>query len=254
MSEIDTSEIDTTDVLPGRPGGRAPDVVGLDPGIRAAAQDPASQAAVELARRDPVLARLVDRHGLPTISHRVATVTPFEGLVRSIVFQQLAGRAAAAIHGRLVTLLGGAVSAEGILAQGIDGLRTAGLSGSKAASLSDLAARVDGGSLPLGGIHLLEDEQVVSQLTEVRGIGRWTAEMFLIFNLGRLDVWPVGDYGVRSGYAFAWGLDELPTARQLAPLGEPLSPFRSVAAWYCWRAVEDKVAARLAGVGTRPST
>ena len=208
--------------------------------------DPVAEAAVELAGRDRVIAGLVNRHGLPTISHRVSTVTPFEGLVRSIVFQQLAGRAAAAIHGRLVVLLGGAVSAESILSQGVEGLRTAGLSGSKAASLSDLAARVAGGSLDLDRIHLLDEEQIVSQLTVVRGIGRWTAEMFLIFNLGRLDVWPIGDYGVRSGYAFAWGLDHLPSARQLAPLGEPFSPFRSVAAWYCWRAVEDKVAARVA--------
>lgn len=214
------------------------------PATTAGSTNLVGEAATELGRRDRVIAGLVNRHGLPTISHRVGTVTPFEGLVRSIVFQQLAGRAAAAIHGRLVDVLGGDVSTGAILGQGAEGLRAAGLSGSKAASLSDLAARVAAGSLDLDRIHLLGEEQVVSQLTQVRGIGRWTAEMFLIFNLGRLDVWPVGDYGVRSGYAFAWGLGELPSPRQLAPLGDPFSPYRSVAAWYCWRAVEDKVAAR----------
>ena len=126
-----------------------------------------------------------------------------------------------------------------MLALGPERLRGAGLSGGKAASLRDLAGRVLDGTVVLSsrGLAKEPDDEVVARLSTVRGIGRWTAEMFLIFQLRRLDVWPTGDFGVRRGYGLAWGMP-MPTAKVLEPLGERFRPYRSVAAWYCWRAVE----------------
>jgi len=120
-------------------------------------------------------------------------------------------------------------------------LRSAGLSGSKARSLADLSARVAGGELRLDRLSRLADDRVVGELSQVRGIGRWTAEMFLIFQLGRLDVWPTGDLGVRKGFAVAWAEPTIPTPKELEGRGEGFRPWRSVAAWYCWRAVDTSV-------------
>jgi len=161
----------------------------------------------------------------------------FKALARSIVFQQLAGKAAAAIHGRFESAVGGDVTAAAVLATPIETLRAAGLSGAKAASLIDLATRVTDGTVPLEGIDALDDEAIISRLSTVRGIGRWTAEMFLLFELGRLDVWPVGDLAVRAGWALIYGLDTPPTQKQLAPLGDIFRPYRTIPAWYCWEAV-----------------
>jgi DNA-3-methyladenine glycosylase II len=116
-------------------------------------------------------------------------------------------------------------------------LRSVGLSGAKTASIRDLAAKSLDGTVPLRGLSRLSDEEIVERLSSVRGIGPWTAEMFLMFQLGRPNVWPVGDLGVRNGYRIAYGLDEMPTPKQLLPLGEAYRPYRSVAAWYCWAAV-----------------
>jgi DNA-3-methyladenine glycosylase II len=162
----------------------------------------------------------------------------FAALVRSITFQQLAGRAATAIHGRFVAALGDVVTPEAVLALPEAAFRTAGLSGAKTASIRDLAARVADGSVPLDGVDALSDQEIIDRLSAVRGIGRWTAEMFLMFQLRRPDVWPVDDLGVRKGYALAHGLAEMPKPRELLALGEPYRPHRSVAAWYCWRAAE----------------
>ncbi len=194
-------------------------------------------AALELAARDPVLAKLVAATGLPKL--RPPLETHFSALVRSVLFQQLAGRAAAAIHSRLVETLGGDVSPEAVLALGPARMRAAGLSANKAASLADLSAKVLDGTVVLEPARLAgeDDEEVVERLTKVRGIGRWTAQMFLIFQLRRLDVWPAGDLGVRRGYGLAWGVP-MPAEKQLLLLGEPFAPYRSVAAWYCWRAAE----------------
>jgi DNA-3-methyladenine glycosylase II len=184
-----------------------------------------------------VLKRLLDAVGPPRL--RKPLDTNFAALVRSITYQQLAGPAAAAIHGRLVAALGNGVTPEGLLALSSEVLRTAGLSSNKAMSLRDLAAKVLDGTVILDprGLSDETDEEVITRLSTVRGIGRWTAEMFLIFQLRRLDVWPTGDLGVRRGYGLAWGVP-MPTARELEPLGEPFRPYRSVAAWYCWRANE----------------
>jgi DNA-3-methyladenine glycosylase II len=194
-------------------------------------------AAAILAERDPVLRRLVDEAGLPEV--HPPTETHFAALLRSIVYQQLAGAAATAIYGRLIAALGGEATPERLLALPEGTLRAVGLSGNKAASVQDLAVKVLDGTVVLdpAGLAAEDDAAMVARLSMVRGIGKWTAEMFLMFQLQRLDVWPTGDLGVRKGYGLAWRIPT-PTARELDPLGEPYRPYRSVVAWYCWRAAE----------------
>ena len=194
-------------------------------------------AAAILSERDPVLRRLVAEAGPPQV--RPPTATHFAALVRSVLYQQLAGAAATAIHGRLIVALGGEVTPERLLPLSAETLRSVGLSANKAASLKDLATKVLDGTVVLDPPRLRaeSDAEVVARLSTVRGIGKWTAEMFLMFQLRRLDVWPTGDLGVRKGFGLAWGIPT-PTAKELEPLGEPYRPYRSVVAWYCWRAAE----------------
>ena len=194
-------------------------------------------AARILAARDPVVARLVADAGPPRL--RAALDTHFAALVRAIVYQQLAGAAASAIHGRLVAALDGDPQPAALLALSDEAMRAAGLSANKTASLRALATKVLDGTVILAprGLARLDDAEIVARLSTVRGIGPWTAEMFLLFQLRRLDVWPTGDFGVRRGYGLAWGVP-MPTARELEPLGDPFRPYRSVVAWYCWRAVD----------------
>ena len=195
------------------------------------------EAAAALAGRDQVMRRLISAAGpievSPPTENHLAT------LVRAIVYQQLAGAAAAAIHGRLLAALGGDPAPDRLLALSGDALRAAGLSAAKTASLRDLAAKVLDGTVVLDPVALAaeDDAEVVARLSAVRGIGRWTAEMFLMFQLQRLDVWPVGDLGVRKGFGLAWNIPT-PTPKQLEALGDPFRPYRSVVAWYCWRAAE----------------
>lgn len=196
------------------------------------------RAARFLARRDPVMASLMRR--TDTFRLARACTAHFAALAESILHQQLAGAAARAIHGRFIALFDGDLSPKAVLAVPPRKLRAAGLSRSKVASIRDLAAKVVDGTVPLQRIGRLADDEVVARLTVVRGIGRWTAEMFLIFQLRRLDVWPVGDYAVRKGYALAYGLRKLPTPRQLDAAGERFRPYRTVAAWYCWQAVREQ--------------
>jgi DNA-3-methyladenine glycosylase II len=190
-----------------------------------------------LSGRDPVMHRLVAEVGPARV--RPPMQTHFEALVRSVLYQQLAGAAAAAIHGRLIAALEGQVVPERLLSLPAGTLRSVGLSANKAASLQDLAAKVVDGTIVLDPPRLRaeSDAEVVARLTAVRGIGKWTAEMFLMFQLRRLDVWPTGDLGVRKGFGLAWEIPT-PTAKQLEPLGDPHRPYRSVVAWYCWRAAE----------------
>jgi DNA-3-methyladenine glycosylase II len=194
-------------------------------------------AARILAERDPVVARLLAETGPPQM--RRFPEPPFAAIVRAITYQQLAGAAAAAIHGRLVAALGGDVRPESLAALSDETMRAVGMSRNKMLSLRDLAAKVLDGTVILAprGLARQSDEEIIARLSTVRGIGRWTAEMFLLFQLRRLDIWPTGDLGVRRGYGLAWGIP-MPTAKQLEPLGEPFRPYRSVAAWYCWRAAE----------------
>ncbi len=192
-------------------------------------------AARVLAARDPVVAQLMALAGAPTL--RPPSDTHFAALVRSVLYQQLAGAAAAAIHGRLIATLQDEVTPERLLGLPTDTLRAVGLSANKALSLRDLAAKVLDGTVVLNtrGLSRESDDEIVARLSTVRGIGRWTAEMFLMFQLRRLDVWPTGDLGVRKGYGLAWKIPT-PTPKALEERGEALRPYRSVAAWYCWRA------------------
>ena len=196
-----------------------------------------AEAARILVARDPVVARLLADAGPPRL--RRPQESHFAALVRAIVYQQLAGAAAGAIHGRLIAALDGEILPEALLALSDGDLRTAGLSANKVASLRDLATKVLDGTVTLSprGLSRQSDDEITSRLSTVRGIGPWTADMFLMFQLRRLDVWPTGDLGVRRGYGLAWHVP-MPTARELQPLGEPYRPYRSVAAWYCWRAAE----------------
>ncbi len=184
------------------------------------------------------MAGLIDVHGLPRLGRPERAGDRFEALANSIVYQQLAGAAARAIWGRVRALIDGPFTADAVLTLPDEALRGAGLSGAKVASLRDLAGHVAAGKVRLDRIGRLDDEGVIEHLTVVRGIGPWTAQMFLIFNLRRLDVWPTGDLGVRAGFARAYGLDAMPTPKELEVLGNHLAPYRSLAAWYCWRAVE----------------
>ena len=193
-----------------------------------------------LVTRDPVLAGLVDRHGHAPRRRPVPVGRRFESLAEAIVYQQLAGRAAATIHGRFVLALGGAVTPESVLSASDEVLAASGLSRAKAASIRDLADHVASGRLVLDRMGRLPDQDVVDQLTQVRGIGPWTAQMFLLGTLGRLDVWPTGDYGVRAGFGRAWGLPGIPTPQELEALGEPFRPYRSLVAWYCWRVADER--------------
>jgi DNA-3-methyladenine glycosylase II len=193
------------------------------------------EAARLLAERDPVLRRLVEAVGPPTFPR--PTETHFAALVRSITHQQLAGAAATAIHGRLILALEGEVTPEKISVTPAPLLRAAGLSGNKVASVEDLAAKVLDGTVQLEPRQLSResDQSIVARLTTVRGIGKWSAEIFLMFQLRRMDIWPTGDLGVRKGFGLAWHMTT-PTPKELELLGEPYHPYRSVVAWYCWQA------------------
>jgi 3-methyladenine DNA glycosylase/8-oxoguanine DNA glycosylase len=196
------------------------------------------RGAEELAKRDKVMKRMLREHGVPDLRRGRPRRTHFAELCRMICYQQLAGRAAAAIHGRFVALFDGEPTPEAVLERPVEDLRGAGLSAAKTASIRDLAETVDEGVVELDRVAKLPDEEVVRELVLVRGIGEWTAHMFLMFQVGRLDVWPVGDFGVRAGYARLYGLDPAPTPKQLQPLGDRFRPYRSLVAWYCWRAVD----------------
>lgn len=165
---------------------------------------------------------------------------PFVYLARAIVYQQLAGAAARTIHGRFVEALDGRVEPATVLATDEAVLRGAGLSAGKLRAIRDLAGRADSGelSLELDELIRLDDDAIVARLTTVWGIGVWTAQMFLMFRLHRPDVWPVLDLGVRNGWARLHGLDDSPSAKELEALGADRAPWRSAAAWYCWRALE----------------
>src|SRR6266498_747836 len=195
-----------------------------------------ASASAHIVRVDPAFAPLVKAVG--SYDPRPPDGDYLSSLGRAIVYQQLAGYAARAIHGRFVALYDGHPTAEAILRTSVDDLRAVGLSGNKAASMLDLALKVSDGTVPLERIEALPDEEVVARLSTIRGIGRWTAEMFLMFQLRRPDVWPVDDFGVRKGFARIHELAEPPKPKALDALGEAYRPYRSAAAWYCWRAVD----------------
>ncbi len=199
---------------------------------------PPSAITAALRTADPAMAAIIDIVGAPPLRRATPVAKRFERLATAILHQQLAGAAAATITGRVSILLGGALSAEGILAAPEGSLRSCGVSDAKRRALLDLAGRVSDGSLDLKAIGRFSDEQVVATLSEVRGVGRWTAEMFLMGPLARHDVWPIGDLGVRNGWALIKGLPSPPSPGSLAGAADELRPYRSSVAWYCWQAVD----------------
>jgi 3-methyladenine DNA glycosylase/8-oxoguanine DNA glycosylase len=198
-------------------------------------------AVRRLRRADAVLARTIDAVGAFRMEIRAAHGV-FGALLEAIVYQQLSGRAAATIHGRVCALFPRARSGPrpaDVLAASDAALRDAGLSRAKTRALRDLARRAaDGGVPSLAQIRRMDDEAIVESLTRVRGIGRWTAEMFLMFRLGRPDVLPVGDYGLRKGFALAFRKRQLPSPEAVARHGERWRPYRTVASWYLWQALD----------------
>jgi len=187
------------------------------------------------------MAELIARSRRYNITPPVS-IRPFDALAESIAYQQLNGKAAAIIFGRVRALYPKRkwLDPEQLLATPDETLRAAGLSRAKTAALKDLAAKTIDGTVPSGrALIRMTDDEIVERLTTVRGIGRWTVEMLLLFDLGRPDVWPVDDYGVRKGFAKTFGRRNLPTPKQLMKFGEKWRPYRSVAAWYFWRALDD---------------
>lgn len=200
----------------------------------------AAHAAKHLRRAAPAMRRLVDRVG-PMTLRLEASASPYVSLARAIVFQQLGGAAATTIFGRVCALgeAGSFPEPERLLALPEPRLRGAGLSAAKLAALRDLAQKTLDGAVPSArSLARMDDAAILERLTQVRGVGRWTVEMLLIFRLGRPDVWPVLDFAVRKAYAQEFGLGEHPTPRALDELGEVFSPYRSVAAWYLWRSLD----------------
>jgi DNA-3-methyladenine glycosylase II len=193
------------------------------------------KARRHLSRRDPRLKQLISTIGPCTLQ---CNPDGFVSLVRSIVSQQISTKAARAIAGRLQEALGrSGITPRGILRLSDEAMRAVGLSASKVKSIRDLAEKVRSKELPLSALHAMEDEEVIAKLIPVRGIGRWTAEMYLIFSLGRLDVLPVDDLGLRAGVQRLYELEELPIKKHISDLAEPWRPYRSIATWYFWRSL-----------------
>ncbi len=194
-----------------------------------------------LAAADPLLAALIARHGRCLLAPEPDR-SPYEALATAVMYQQLAGKAAETIHRRFLALFPEHVfpPPAAVLAASDEQLRSAGLSRQKQAYLRDLAAKALEGVVPMasGELEHLSSDAIVARLAAVRGVGRWTVEMFLIFTLGRIDVLPLDDYGICTGYARAYGQERLPSASELRAAGQRWAPWRSVATWYLWRAAD----------------
>jgi DNA-3-methyladenine glycosylase II len=196
-------------------------------------------AIEHLKKRDRHLKKLIEKVG-PFTSRPDLELSSFEHLLKAIVYQQLTGKAAATIYGRVRALLDLQKPVpKQVVALPDSSLRAAGLSGSKVSYLKDLAAKALAGEVPSNvEMEEMTDEEIIEKLTAIKGIGRWSVEMLLIFHLGRLDVLPVADYGVRKGFAYLYGHEELPTPKALTLFAEVWKPYRSIGSWYMWRAAE----------------
>lgn len=193
-----------------------------------------------LARRDPVLRGIMKRYGRCGLAGHQHT-DPFEALVSAIISQQLSTKAAATIAARFASLFGDTFPKPAQVDKVPDvTLRGVGLSGQKLGYLRDLCRRIQDGSLPLDALDAMSDEEVITTLTAVKGIGRWTAEMFLMFRLHRPDVLPVGDLGIVKAMQKNYGLRKTPTPERMERIGEAWRPYRSIACWYLWRSLENK--------------
>jgi DNA-3-methyladenine glycosylase II len=197
-------------------------------------------ALQHLRRADKILARVIQRVGPCPIAPRRG-VTPYQALVKSVTYQQLNGTAAETIFRRMLALFPGTKfpAPEDIVAMTDEKMRSAGLSRAKTAAIKDIAAKTIDGVVPTRrAITKMSDAEIVERLTAIRGVGPWTVEMLLMFTLGRPDVLPATDYGVRSGFALVYGLKELPSPKDVLAQGECWRPYRSVASWYFWRALD----------------
>ena len=209
------------------------------PKVQGLERDAFEKARRALMRRDPVLAPVIRKYRQRSLVDG-PVVDPFPALVRTITAQQISTKAAATIHGRLVALMaGGVATPEGLLALTDEQLRQAGLSRQKTSYLRDLAAKVASGELPVHTLDAMTDDEVIAALTQVKGIGRWTAEMFLMFRLHRPDVLPVDDLGIVKAVQKAYKLRKTPSADRLHQIGDPWRPYRSVACWYLWRSLNN---------------
>jgi DNA-3-methyladenine glycosylase II len=203
--------------------------------------DEFAKARRALMRRDPVLGAVIRKYKTRSLLDAPAT-DPFSALVRTITAQQISTKAAATIHGRLVGLMpGGIATPAALLSVSDEQLRTAGLSRQKSAYLRDLGAKVASGELPIDSLHQLTDEDVVQAIIKVKGLGRWSAEMFLMFRLRRPDVLPVGDLGIVTAMQRLYRLRKKPTPARMIKIGEVWRPYRTVACWYLWRSLENTV-------------
>jgi 3-methyladenine DNA glycosylase/8-oxoguanine DNA glycosylase len=199
------------------------------------------KAVSHLRRVDPVLAEVIDRVG--PCRYRVnGGGSHFDAITRAIVYQQLSGSAAATIHSRLIALYGGATPEPALLlAMPDELLRGAGLSRQKISYLRDLAVRVESGDVPLDSIHQMDDDAVIEALTRIKGVGRWTAQMFLMFRLGRPDILPELDLGVRKAIQLAYRTRGLPTTERVQKIGKRWAPYRTIASWYLWASIDMKL-------------
>ena len=194
------------------------------------------KAILHLRNADPVLRDIIDRVGPPQISYRDPE---FATLVRAIVYQQLNGVAASTIFGRFLALVDGVgLTPEAVLKLPLRKLRAAGLSQQKITYIRDLAKKAATGAIRFDLLPAMSDDEVIAALTQVKGVGVWTAHMFLIFALRRPDVLAVGDYGIRAAVKSAYGLDELPKPAEMERIARPWRPYCSLACWYLWRSVE----------------
>jgi len=198
------------------------------------------RAVAQICETDPKFIPIVEASPLCPIGGAESQSSHFESLVESVISQQLAVRAADTIHARLVALAGGKITPARIAKLEQDELRSAGLSGAKAKTIQGLSSAALSRQVDINKLHLLDDEMVSEQLNSLWGIGPWTVDMFMMFQLGRLDTWPTGDLGVRRGWEKIHRLKEQIEPKKLHLRGEKFRPHRSVVAWYCWRAVESK--------------
>lgn len=218
--------------------------------------DPAAlkAAVAELSDSDPVIARLAQNYGLPTLDRRslpdftieygkpVAVPLEdqlFSDLVEVVIRQQLAGKAAIAISGRVRAALMDNLTPQAVIDSDPDLLRASGLSSAKLSAIWGLAKAITTNTLSLVSLACASDDDVTAELSKLKGFGPWSAQMFLMFSLGRMDIWPSGDLGVRKGYSRSYGLETVPSAKELAVLGERFRPYRSLAAWYMWKSLVD---------------
>jgi DNA-3-methyladenine glycosylase II len=202
-------------------------------------EDAMRNAVTDLSQRDRRLAALIATHPLCTVGRNPKPISHFEALVESVISQQLAVKAADTIYARVVKLAGGKVTPAKVLKISKPAMREAGVSGAKYKTIQGLADAAHSKRIDINKLHEIKsDEEIFDQLTSLWGIGPWTVDMFMMFQLGRLDIWPTGDLGVRRGYEKIYTLKEEITPKELDKKGDKFKPYRSIVAWYCWRALE----------------